>query len=55
MKKKYSKNCYKIIINTSKSMLRIRCCYPKENPPDIIEIITDTMAYVEFFDGLKKK
>ena len=35
--------------------LTIRCHYPKENPPNAIEIITDAMAYVGLSDGLKKK
>lgn len=35
--------------------LTIRCHYPKKNPKDYIEQITDCLAHLGVFDGLQKK
>lgn len=32
--------------------LTIRCHYPKRNPPNAVEIITDALAHIGIFDGL---
>lgn len=39
---------------SKKNYLVFNCHYPEENPPDAVESITDALAHVGAFDGIKK-